>query len=179
MSFLKDIMTPRRMLSNLSQEHEVECEESDDSSVVSIDPGRCPSGPGIDTDNIQSGNSSSDTSELHGSMPPPTERPLKKQRKVNDLELLNIEKEKLKLIERQISSAENHDDNYHFVMSLLPMMRKLSPEAQLRTRIKMQEVLLKEIHDQTSMASYFSSFSVNEEPRSSQSAFSPDFIQLR
>lgn len=101
---------------------------------------------------------SSPDASHHSSVSPPPSNTSKKKRNQNDLELISIEKEKLRLIEQQIRTAETHDDNYHFVMSLLPTMRKLSSDAQLRARIKMQQILLDELSTANNLRSFYSSF---------------------
>ncbi|XP_046998038.1 uncharacterized protein LOC124613380 [Schistocerca americana] len=63
-------------------------------------------------------------------------------------------KQKLKLIQQQMSKSETQDDSYHFVVSLLSAMRKLSPAAQLRARIKIQQVLLEELEQSTTSTAH-------------------------
>lgn len=147
MRFIKDIITSRKMRSNLIQQS-ISSEESDDSMVETFDS--VSNTPASAIDGNDCGPSSSDTSEHNFSVPQPPSKTSKKRRNPNDSELINIEKEKLRLIEQQISIAETHDENYHFVMSLLPIMRKLPCDAQLRARIKMQQILLDEMNQSTS-----------------------------
>lgn len=148
MIFLKDIMTPRKMLSNIKQtttiENLVNPEDSMTDEIELVNNNTSP----FNCDLNDSGPSMSGSGEINQSMPPSIKKTAKK-RSSTDTQLIEIEKQKLKLIEKQWSTAESHDDNYHFSMSILPMMRSLPQDAQLRVRIKMQEILLNEIENQS------------------------------
>lgn len=161
MSFLKDVMAPRRMTSNLSQDTSSTPEDRDDPDEIIAQDSNI-NVTALNTDDNAPG-PSSDNSERILTMPPPPSRPSKKKRSATDIDLVNIEREKLKLIEKQMSTSQTQDDNYHFVMSLLPTMRKLSPASQLRARIKFQQILLDEMNSQTTtVGSFYSSFSDSE-----------------
>ncbi|CAL1534556.1 unnamed protein product [Lymnaea stagnalis] len=87
-------------------------------------------------------------------------------------ELLSIEQKKIDLVEK-INSRRNKDDDYHFLMSLLPHFHEIPKRRKLATKIKIQQILLNEISKQE-VESSSSSVDYN----SSSSASSPNMIQV-
>ncbi|XP_046998058.1 uncharacterized protein LOC124613399 [Schistocerca americana] len=155
MTFLTDIMTPRKTKTNVHHSKRTASQHDD----VPFSPALTEK-QSVSPDETNQARSSrpSVSSEGSVSMRPPSPtlhtNQNKRSKKSTKSELLNIEKQKLKLIEQQMSKSETQDDSYHFVVSLLPAMRKLSPAAQLRARIKIQQVLLEELEQSTTSTAH-------------------------
>lgn len=78
----------------------------------------------------------------------------RKRSKANDIraEYLEIEKKKLKILEEEIAKQNNQNtpdilknDDYHYLMSILPEMQKLNSIQKLRLRNKINQALMDEM----------------------------------
>ncbi|XP_049762539.1 transcription factor Adf-1-like [Schistocerca cancellata] len=159
MTFLTDIMTPPKTKTNVHHSKRTASQHDDAHEGVPFSPALTErESVSPDETNQASSSRLSVSSEGSVSMPPPSPtlhtNQNKRSKKSTNSELLNIEKQKLKLIEQQMSKSETQDDSYHFVVSLLPAMRKLSSAAQLRVRIKIQQVLLEELEESTTSTAH-------------------------
>lgn len=75
------------------------------------------------------------------SIPPLSKKPQVKRQRVEDD---NSETSGSKAI-----NIEDFDDDYHFLMSLHPFMGQMTSARKLRMRLKIQEVIMKELFDET------------------------------
>lgn len=66
--------------------------------------------------------------------------------------LLEIEEQKLKLLAKDCSNDEEKSDDYHFLISLLPLFKDFSNIQKLRVRTKFQQILMEEISQQTNLS---------------------------
>lgn len=71
-------------------------------------------------------------------------QPFSKKSKRQDCmeSMVQLEKEKIDILKR--ASRCNDDPDYHFLMSLLPDLKKIKQDNKLKVRIKLQQVLLEE-----------------------------------
>lgn len=69
--------------------------------------------------------------------------PLKKKRNADNKILLEIEKKRLEILEKEC--AREKSDDLLFFESLLPYMKDIPPARKLRIRSKIQELILTEI----------------------------------
>ena len=60
------------------------------------------------------------------------------------MDFLEIEKQKLELLKKDIS--EENDDCRHFALSLVPMMKKMTPMAQHHFRTKVQQLAFESLY---------------------------------
>lgn len=95
--------------------------------------------------------------------------------------LLALEQRKVKQLERRYDHSNTSedlekDDEYHFLMSLLPHLREIPKRKKLTTRMRLQQVLMNEETEEASPNSAASSYSYNCSPQ--YSTPSPNTPQL-
>ncbi|GLH01546.1 Uncharacterized protein GBIM_07670 [Gryllus bimaculatus] len=153
MSFLRDTLSPSHIVSNTTE---------DDHSVfipVSVDISS-PASPGSSSQTF----SRAVTPPSNVAPPTLASAPYsdvkletisneRRKRRLNAGEeamkkLMRLEEERMEEIKRMsLRKEERDDEDYHFLMSLLPHMRNLPGRLKLKTRTKMQNILLEALDE--------------------------------
>ncbi|XP_063365979.1 uncharacterized protein LOC134654468 [Cydia amplana] len=157
MSFLKDDMIPAEGDSNLVENEDEELDVSVSSEVQS--PSSLLTSPRAENVSPTPSRSQS-PSPRNVSSPRSTQAdtplPSRKRTKANDIriEYLEIEKKKLKILEDEVAKNNTTHQNtpdiektedYFYLMSILPEMRKLNPIQKMRVRNKINQALMEEM----------------------------------
>ncbi|CAD1478292.1 unnamed protein product [Heterotrigona itama] len=180
--FLKDTMIQKRtedcFNNNLANADETECKQDivndEDLTITEDSPltlmSRC-SPDVIDISRLSSRNEIPGTVKfraarcgLEGSQifEPAVQRKRRKRKvalRLSDFEenMLELENKKLSMLIEKGSSAERHeseiDEDMHFAKSLVPFLRRLNPLRKLVVRNEIQNLLIKELLDESSISS--------------------------
>ena len=152
MSFLKDVFAPRETISNF----EVIMESPPDLNVINIPftevsspPSPSPSDPVL-SNSPATQQCYTTPSRQPSTTPLPISSSSKKRKAKEDAieTLMRIEQEKIEEIKKMSSKKEPDDEDYHFFMSLLPYMRNMPPRLKLKTRAKLQNVILEALDEE-------------------------------
>lgn len=129
LSFLKDFMSKRNVSSNsLPVEQEIENHseeiyyEETNENDIKYEP----------LTNIDSISTSSYFQEYKSPV---------KRKKISTDELVSVGRERIEIY-KTISDIFKEDEEYHFVMSLIPELKKISSSRKLITKIKIQQLIL-------------------------------------
>lgn len=198
MGFLHDTLTSRRLVGNVPRPDQSDADDhisgesfhqsmsdcDDDTSEQQSGEQQSDDQQSDDqqTDKQQSGNSHSSSMTRGVSLVPkkifksPKKRPRQKKDALHDL----VQLEKVKVAHLQElqnkKTVIEEDEDYHFLMSLLPHLRTIPQHNKLHTRIRLQQVLLEcartpaLIHHHTPLTSQtdFSTWSNSPSPSSQQ-----------
>lgn len=142
--FLKDIVTPRTLSGNTPPvEHDIteihseaqndESDETQDSPVSNLGS-QLENNESVHASQAKSNTSSNITSRKSFKKPP------------KKIKVSNIEEKFLELEEKKLKYFENNaaDDDYLFLMSLLPYLKSVSLSRKLTVRTQLQQVLINE-----------------------------------
>ncbi|XP_039962929.1 uncharacterized protein LOC120776384 [Bactrocera tryoni] len=136
--FLKDQMKHRELSGNLKKISTIPDESgNEDPLEVNDDISSWNISPVEDTDDT------CDKFELN--IPPPTKKKFLSHTK-NTSHQLEIEKRKLRLIEKKHSEKKERDEDQAFFESLLPHVRKLEPESKLLCRMDIQNTVYNHVY---------------------------------
>lgn len=140
MAFLKDQFQKRQLQGNVTSETTFDVDTQNSTSTFSPDP----DDPDDENMMIKSPQNTTNTTT-------PTQNfsaPQKKDAKMNNAtaikQLMMLEQQKLQFFKEKNSASRNEDPDYHFLMSLLPYLRKIPEERKMFVRTKLQQVFCEE-----------------------------------
>lgn len=147
--FLTDQMTPRDTSGNVPPSSQVNLEnesEVQDDADLSGEHRSTDSGTDIQTpfDNDNEVSSENVAGEKVSSSSKLALRNKRKNENIQD-KFLKLEEEKLNFFKQRKTNTEEKDYDLHFLLSLLPHFRKVTPERKLLVQMRLQQVLLEEI----------------------------------
>ncbi|XP_072400457.1 uncharacterized protein [Diabrotica undecimpunctata] len=146
MEFLKDQFQKRQLQGNVPRPTQPtsDSEEETHNSPFSFPPDPAEDEPDSHTKTLVSPHNTVDET----TPPQAFSAPKKKVAKINNAtivrKLMDFEEEKLRMIKERNSSPRNDDPDYHFLMSLLPYLRKVPDDRKLYVRTKLQQVFCEE-----------------------------------
>lgn len=137
MEFLKDQFQKRQLQGNVPSETTFDADTQNSPTTFSPDP---------DDENLMI---KSPQNTMNTTRPPQNfAAPQKKNAKMNNAtavkQLMMIEEHKLQFFKEKNSFSRNEDPDYHFLMSLLPYLRKVPEERKMFVRTKLQQVFCEE-----------------------------------
>lgn len=167
MSFLKDIMSPGPMTGSLSlpscsnnndmQNEDLTPTLPDVSQEVIDEPHIDENSPGTSSEgNLQAENAAG----FNNSQPTGRTSNKRNRRRTEHDDFLAIEKEKIEMLKN--SAAIKLDGDYNFLLSFLPVMKKMSEIQKLKFRMQMSNIAY-EISTSNDSASSMSSISITNE----------------
>ncbi len=144
MEFLKDQFQKRDLQGNVSSQ--LTFDEENENLTTNLSPDSPENEPQSERESPSSPQSRNPTNE---SMPPQKiTAPPKKITKMNNTavfkKLVNLEEQKIHMFKERNSTSRNEDPDYHFLMSLLPYLRKVPEERKMIVRTKLQQVFCEE-----------------------------------
>lgn len=143
MEFLKDQFQKRQLQGNVSSETTFDVDTQNSTTTFSPDP-YDPNDPDDENLMIKSPQNTTNTT----TPPQNFSAPQKKVAKMNNTtavkQLIMLEEQKLQFFKEKNSASRNEDPDYHFLMSLLPYLRKIPEERKMFVRTKLQQVFCEE-----------------------------------
>ncbi|XP_026816455.1 uncharacterized protein LOC113555989 [Rhopalosiphum maidis] len=143
MEFLKDQFQKRQLQGNVSSETTFDVDTQNSTTTFSPDPDD-PDDPDNENLMIKSPQNTPNTT----TPPQNLSASQKKVAKMNNAnavkQLMILEEQKLQFFKEKNSASRNEDLDYHFLMSLLPYLRKIPEERKMFVRIKLQQVFCEE-----------------------------------
>ncbi|CAI6370203.1 unnamed protein product [Macrosiphum euphorbiae] len=147
MTFLKDTIMPRKTICNIQKEINEEGPSSP--PEISLFKNIVSEGEQIDQDQdcLEESVVHPDLSSVYSNLQTSMKRKKIKNNPIADL--IEIEKQKLERfdnIKENTKNSDNYkdDEDFHFLMSLLPHLRDLPKQRKLSVRLKLQQVLMEE-----------------------------------
>lgn len=145
MEFLKDQFQKRELQGNVPvlTQTQPTCDDEDNpnSNIVPPDPAEDESG----SSRALSPLNTTDETTTPQTFAAPQKRVTKMNNATVMKKLMKLEEEKLKVYkERNNSAFRDEDPDYHFLMSLLPYLRKVPQERKMFVRTKLQQVFCEE-----------------------------------
>lgn len=142
MEFLKDQFQKRQLQGNVPSETTFDADAQNSTTTFSPDPPE--NEPESQTQTVESPqNTTNETTP-----PQNFAAPQKKIAKMNNAtavkKLMMLEEQKIQMFKERNSASRNEDPDYHFLMSLLPYLRKVPEERKMFVRTKLQQVFCEE-----------------------------------
>lgn len=144
MEFLKDQFQKRQLQGNVPSETTFDENLNLMNSTTTFSPDPPENEPESQTQTLESPqNTTNETTP-----PQNFAAPQKKIAKMNNAtavkKLMMLEEQKIQMFKERNSASRNEDPDYHFLMSLLPYLRKVPEERKMFVRTKLQQVFCKE-----------------------------------